>query len=191
MSKIKVQISILRPQVWIKYNLSEKKICELKLSSTQEWKNIILLVQPMLSDFKSWSSLPEAIWIDFCVNLIGLKIQTTRTYYMDDWVLDFLSTWLSLKTKRKQKYCNSVAWCFFVYLIGLKIQNHKFDIAFSSDSEGFTWSGVDLVNVVVDLVTVVLFFCSCCRCCWYSLFLRQWVMLLGVVLALDRLLKIR
>ena len=44
-----------------------------------------------------------------------------------------------------------------MYLIGLKIQNHKFDIAFSSDSEGFTWSGVDLVNVVVDLVKVVAF----------------------------------
>ena len=47
---------------------------------------------------------------------------------------------------------------FFVHLIGLKIQNHKFEIAFSSDSEGLNWSVVDLVNVVVDLVTVVAFF---------------------------------
>ena len=45
-----------------------------------------------------------------------------------------------------------------MHLIGLKIQNHKFEIAFSSDSEGLNWSVVDLVNVVVDLVTVVAFF---------------------------------
>ena len=59
--------------------------------------------------------------------------------------------------KIQKEYKNIAIWLiesFFVHFIGLKTQNQKFEITLSSYSEGFTWSGFDLV----DLVTVVAFF---------------------------------
>ena len=96
MSKIKVQISILRPQVLIKYNLSGKKYANWNYHEHRNEQNKVqtnaFRLQVLIKFTKSHMD-----WI-----------QTTRKYYMDDWVLDFFVHLIVLKMQKENK--NIAIW---------------------------------------------------------------------------------